>query len=286
MLLPFDAHNHIHMGPTEASHAVSSSSGEVFISGMAIMSTHPRDFSSVLDLAKETLPRRFPSVGVIPCLGIHPWFLHDLKDEDWEVTDGSPRWLSDLEEVLLAHPRAIVGEIGLDGFHFDPQTRELTCPLERQLEAFKAQMLLANKLERPVSIHCVRSFGPLFEVLSSLKRSKQLPPRMYFHAFGGKAGTVDQLLALCGRDYGLVYFGFAPVVNFRSPKTAELMRRIGIDRLLLETDHEDAALVHQSLKDSLSYLADALCLTEDMVIKATTTNAFRFYGIEGRETQR
>lgn len=56
------------------------------------------------------------------------------------------------------------------------------------------------------------------QALSNLKKKKTshlnpLPPRMYFHAFGGRVGTVDQLLALCGREKGKVYFGFAPVIS-------------------------------------------------------------------------
>jgi hypothetical protein len=41
-----------------------------------------------------------------------------------------------------------------------------------------------------------------------------LPPKMYFHAFSGKAGVLPSLLAACEKGNiprGDVYFGFAPV---------------------------------------------------------------------------
>lgn len=237
-MLPFDAHNHIHMGPSPPhvalGHGDPTTTTPTQLGGLAIMSTHPRDFAGVLQLS-ETLPAnlqvqnepaaREEPLRVVPCLGIHPWWLAELSDDDWAATtpersgcednEGSvaPRFLVEMETLLVENPHAIVGEIGLDGFHFDPDTRELSCPMETQVEAFELQMQLAARLQRPVSIHTVQCFGPLMDALSRLKKKGQMPPRMYFHAFGGKVGTVDQVLALCGRKLGQVYFGFAPVVS-------------------------------------------------------------------------
>lgn len=226
VVLPFDAHNHIHMGPSSPSVALEQGQ----LGGLALMSTHTRDFARVLQLS-ETLPREHvfdnqqQRLHVVPCFGIHPWWLADLTTDDWasnntcnsndEEPDSTspPRWLFQMETLLVEHPHSIVGEIGLDGFHYDPHTRQLACPMDTQVEAFRLQMELAARLQRPVSIHTVQCFGPLMETLSRLKAKKLLPPRMYFHAFGGKVGTVDQVLALCGRKLGTVYFGFAPVIS-------------------------------------------------------------------------
>ena len=77
MLLPYDAHNHIQLGPTPLQSVIvnnNNSSGNFFqicLSGMAVMSTHPRDFQSVLQLRQQ-----YPTI--LPCLGVHPWFLHEL----------------------------------------------------------------------------------------------------------------------------------------------------------------------------------------------------------------
>jgi len=240
----------------------------------------------------------------VPCFGVHPWWLHELTEQDWEEQqqqrDGDdddigapkrlllPRWILELEELLLSHPEAAVGETGLDAFHFDPVTRELVSPVETtQVQAFRLQLQLAVRHQRPVSVHCVQAWGPLMRVLSEeLKKSssrirQQLLPAIYFHAFGGKVGTVDQLTALCrSTTTGGCYFGFAPVVNFRSPKTADVVRKVGIDRLLLETDHEDAALVPESIQEGIRFLAEALDMEPCEVVERTTANAFAFYGIE------
>lgn len=251
---------------------------DVALAGMALMSTHPRDYGAVLNLSQE-LPKVIPGVQVVPCFGVHPWFLHELEDGDYEIQplDGLPRWVKHLEVLLEAQPHAIVGEIGLDGFHFDPVTKDLVSPIDKQVEAFHLQMELAYRLQRPVSIHGVRCFGQLMDALTKLK--SRLPPKLYFHAFGGKIGTVDQLMALCGRDHGRVYFGFAPVINFRSPKTADLVRHIGLNRLLLETDHEDSALVPENIVGCVAFLADTLGVDKEVVIQVTTKNAFDFYNL-------
>ena len=142
-------------------------------------------------------------------------------------------------------------------------------------------MEIAARLHRPVSIHVVQCFGPLMGALSKLKKSAHgLPPKVYFHAFGGKVGTIDQLLALCGKQPGQVYFGFAPVVNFRSPKTATVIRKVGLSRLVLETDHEDADLVPGSMEQGISLIADALHLSHDEVVEQTTRNAFDLYSLQ------
>jgi Tat protein secretion system quality control protein TatD with DNase activity len=147
--------------------------------------------------------------------------------------------------------------------------------MEKQVEAFRWHLELAYSLDKPVSVHCVQAFGPLMETLTRLKKQRKLPRKIYFHAFGGKVGTIDQLTALCET----LYFGFAAVVNFRSPKTADVIRKVGIERLVLETDHEDAALVHDSMAETISFIAKALNVDEQEVIVRTTRNAEELYGI-------
>ena len=155
--------------------------------------------------------------------------------------------------------------------------------MEKQVEAFELQMNLAARLHRPVSVHTVQCFGHLMESLSRLKKSKYgLPPKIYFHAFGGKLGTVDQLVSLCMKGKGKalrVYFGFAPICNFRSPKTAAVIRKVGIDMLVLETDVEDSVVVPESMQQGASLIAEALSLTVETVIERTTENAYELYGL-------
>jgi Tat protein secretion system quality control protein TatD with DNase activity len=291
-VLPFDAHNHVQLGPTPPHHALLPASATSVLSlmpsqatvsalsGMSIMSTHPRDFSRVLELSKDLLAQ-FPGVHIVPCFGIHPWWVHELSDKEWSVCgeNQQPAWIANLEALLVSQSNSIVGEIGLDGFHFDPTTKDLVCPMDKQAEAFLLQLQIAARTRRPVSIHSVQSFGKLFDCIKKAKESTSgLPPKLYFHAFGGKPAVVNQLLALCGNQ-AQVYFGFAAVINFRSPKTAALMRHVGLERLVLESDHEDAAFVPASIDECIDYMAEALSLSRQEVITQTTRNAFDLYGL-------
>jgi TatD DNase family protein len=310
LLLPFDSHNHVHMGPTwplsdatlSAAREISSSamtqqqhhqqqqpqpSANLLngcLSGMAVMSTHPRDFCKVLNLAELSHQK------VIPCIGVHPWFLHELFDNDTsddgnnnDDDDKPPAWISNMEDLLQEYPSMPVGEIGLDGFHFDPLTKNLTCSMERQVWALEWQLHLAIRYRRPVSLHCVRAMGPMMNSLAKVQKESNgmLPPKLYFHAFGGKAGTATQLIKTFERKNATtrVYFGFAPVINFESPKTLQVIREVGLDRLVLETDHEDAGLVASDMKLGVKVISKVFEISEHELIQITNQNACDLYSL-------
>ena len=76
---------------------------------------------------------------------------------------------------LDAHPDAGVGEIGLDRWIEGHD-------LDEQSEVFRAQLALAAERDRAVTIHCIRAWGALWEIL----RTHPLPARGFLiHAYGG-----------------------------------------------------------------------------------------------------
>ena len=77
-----------------------------------------------------------------------------------------------------------------------------------------------------------------------------------------------------------VLFGFAPIVNFQSPKTIQVIQEVGLDRLVLETDHEDATLVVSSMDLAVEVISKALGVTEEELIRRTNLNVCQLYGIE------
>jgi Tat protein secretion system quality control protein TatD with DNase activity len=108
-----------------------------------------------------------------------------------------------------------------------------------------------------------------------------LPPKIYFHAFSGKAGILPSLLSLCARaniPKTNVYFGFAPTIpNYYSNKTPNIMKHIGIHQLLLESDLEDCTCVMDHLIAGVEGLANALDMNIEDVANVTYHNAMRFY---------
>jgi TatD DNase family protein len=164
------------------------------------------DWDEVLAIA-----RRHP--GVIPCFGLHPWY----------VGGRSARWLEELERRLRTLPSG-VGEIGLDRWKRGLDERA-------QEEVFRAQLSLARSLRRPVMVHCLDAWGWLLGILHS-----QPPPEegLLVHAFGGASDLIRPLA-----DLG-AYFSFAgDTLDERRTRKRASFREVPLDRLLVETDAPD-----------------------------------------------
>lgn len=152
--------------------------------------------------------------GIVPSFGLHPW----------HVAGRSPRWLADLEAVLRDTPDAGVGEIGLDRAIEEADAAG-------QEEAFRAQLELAARLGRPVSIHCRRAWDALPGMLSE---SGPLPRGFVIHSFSGSAGLIPALADMGG------YFSFSGSITRSGNKRGhKALAATPADRLLLETDSPD-----------------------------------------------
>lgn len=183
--------------------AIVEESRAVGVTHLVCNGTSEKDWREVLDVASVY-------EGVLPCLGLHPWF----------VPDRSASWLDVLEGLVRATGCGI-GETGLDKCveSLDKSAQE---------EAFRAQLDLARRYDRPITIHCVRSWGWLSDVLAT---ESALPGRMLLHAYGGSADMVRRMSA-----FG-VYFSFSgKVLDASHEKARVALRAIPPGRLLIETD--------------------------------------------------
>ncbi|KAL6546662.1 hypothetical protein OROMI_022383 [Orobanche minor] len=165
-------------------------------------------------LVKE-MSDRYPSV--IPNFGLHPWF----------ITERSPDWLKTLKEFLTANPTAAVGEIGLDKGSIGKQI-----DFTDQVDVFRQQLRLAKELRKPASVHCVRAFGDILEVLKSIG---PFPSGLILHSYLGSAEMVPQLSTLGA------YFSFSGfLMSLKESKAKKMLKSVPRDRILLETDAPDA----------------------------------------------
>jgi TatD DNase family protein len=149
-----------------------------------------------------------------PAFGLHPWY----------VKERSANWLDALRSHLEAHPRAVVGEIGLDRWIENPD-------IDAQLDCFRAQLALAVEFDRPATIHCLRAWGLLEETL----RACTLPRRGFLlHSYGGPAEMITRFVEMGARFSLSPYFG-------HPRKTAQLavFKQVPLDRLLAESDAPD-----------------------------------------------
>lgn len=176
---------------------------------MVVNGTSEQDWAAVAELAHL-------STRVRPSFGLHPW----------QVKARSPTWRKQLTHLLETFPDAAVGEIGLDRWMQDPD-------LEAQQECFLWQLELATRLDRPVTIHCLRAWGLLDELLSRAR----LPARGFLlHSYSGPAEMIPRFVKMGA------YFSCSPWFA-HATKAAKLavFQSVPEDRLLAETDAPDMA---------------------------------------------
>jgi len=186
-----------------------SATANMGVAKMVVNGSCEEDWPQVADIAK-----RFPEV--LPSFGYHPWYLHER----------SRAWQKNLVGFLDATPSA-VGEIGLDRWKPD-------LPYEGQEEAFAWQLRLAAERNLPASIHCLKAWGRLHELL----RDNPRPARGFLlHSYGGSKEMVGPL-AKRG-----AYFSFPGYfMHERKARQREAFQAVPLERLLIETDAPDQLL--------------------------------------------
>ena len=143
--------------------------------------------------------------------GVHP---HDAAE--------APRdWVKQLETIVVHDRVRAVGETGLDfNRNFSPQAA--------QIEAFCAQIELAQRTHKPLFVHDRDSGG---EVLRQLQNAGTLPATI-IHCF---TGSVDDLDAYLAEGFYIGITGWITDLQ-RGEELRRLVSRIPLNRLLLETD--------------------------------------------------
>jgi Tat protein secretion system quality control protein TatD with DNase activity len=57
------------------------------------------------------------------------------------------------------------------------------------------------------------------------------------------------------------------------------MQKVGLERLVLETDHEEASRVPQSMQEGIAFVAETFGVDARVVVERTTQNARDLYGL-------
>ncbi|KAK0600218.1 hypothetical protein LWI29_012799 [Acer saccharum] len=188
------------------------------IYGLSYQDVIEKKFDSVEDTGLEFGQRydeRYSSV--IPCYGVHPWFIEER----------TPNWFTSLKDLFATTPSAAIGEIGLD-----KGSRGREIDFTDQVEVFRQQLELAKELKRPASIHCVRAFGDMLEIMKSVG---PFPAGVILHSYLGSAEMVPEFSKLGA------YFSFSGfLMSMKAQKAKKMLKRISMERILLETDAPDA----------------------------------------------
>ena len=211
------------------------------------------------------------SAIVFPAVGFHP---HDAKD----VTPAS---LAELEALASLPAVVAVGEIGLD--HYRDHS-----PRDVQRRALDAQLEIALRVGKPVSVHSRAAEDAIYEPLATYARAwrrQHTAPPGVMHCFGG---TLDQ-----ARRFVALGFKVSIACSITYPKN-DVGRRVAaglpLDSLVVETD--SPYLPPQGFRgkrNEPAYVATAIAaiarvrgLSEADVAEATTANALSLFNISAR----
>jgi TatD DNase family protein len=192
-------------------------------------------------------------------VGVHPHQAHQFSANPAGVE-------TVVRTQLAATPLArAVGEIGLD-YHYDFSPRDV------QHAVFRVQVRLARELKRPIVIHTREADD---DTVAIIRDEGGGAVTGVLHCFTGGNPLVDAGLALG------FHISLAGIVTF--PKAAalrETVRRVPLDRLLVETDSPFLAPVpYRGKRNEPAYvaqvvgaLAELYGISPDELAQRTTAN--------------
>lgn len=141
---------------------------------------------------------------LLPAVGIHP-----------ENIDNSN--LKTIENIIKEHKVFAIGEIGLD-YHYNDENKD------EQKEYFIKQLDLALKYDLPVIIHIKEAMQECFDILKTRKN------KGIIHCFSGSVEMAREYIKL---GYKL---GIGGVLTFKNSKLYEVIEKIDLKDIVLETD--------------------------------------------------
>ncbi|MGN6492062.1 MAG: TatD family hydrolase [Agriterribacter sp.] len=188
-------------------------------------------------------------------MGIHPCYIKENYKEELQI----------VEEWLQKRNFAAVGEIGLD-FYWDKTYTS------QQYEAFHQQIVWAKQYKLPIVIHTRDAMQQSIDVVKE-HAGKDL--RGIFHCFGGSVNEASQIISM-----GFL-LGIGGVLTYKKSGLREVLKEIGLEYIVLETDAPYLTPVpfrgkrNESayLKYIIETLAEIKNTSVEEVARITTANA-------------
>ena len=151
---------------------------------------------------------------------------------------------------------------------------------------FVAQVELSIKYGLPIAVHTRSAWAEMREIMRTFAGRGV---KGVFHAFSDSAECYEEL-----RTLGDFVFGIGGVVTFKKSPLVEVLRRMSIDDMVLETDCPYLTPVpHRGERNESSYvrfvcdkIAEIKGMTSAEVAARTTANAERIFGKKNGSTER
>lgn len=200
--------------------------------------------------------------GVFAGAGVHPQEALSMLDGDYDR----------LAELMTLSKVKVLGEIGLD-YYYENASRE------KQQEVFIRQLDVARQMHMPVSIHDRDAHGDTMAILK--KEGKGLTGSI--HCFSGSYEMAKELLKM-GWFLGVD----GPLTFKNAAKLPEIIAKIPLERLLLETDSPYLAPVPKRGRRNepayVKYIAEKVaeirCISFEEVALQTTRNAVDLFNLD------
>jgi TatD DNase family protein len=247
----FDTHAHLYVDEFESDRQnVINEAIKCGVKKIVLPAIDSSSHQILIDLAQQ-----YPNI-MLPLMGLHPT----------SVNKGYKNELSIVEQYISQSSLFFgIGEIGIDLYWDKTHFTE-------QVDAFTTQIKWAKELGWPVVIHTRESFDITLNILEPLVDEKL---KGVFHCFGG---SIEQANRAVEMGFKL---GIGGVVTFKNSTLPEVLKLVGMEHLVLETDCPYLAPVpHRGKRNESSYLAliaakmaDIFQVSIDEVARVTTLNA-------------
>jgi TatD DNase family protein len=200
-----DTHAHLYLDPfDEDIDAVIDRATEAAVSTIVL----PNIDSATINRL-HNLTDRYSGICV-PLMGLHPTHVKQNYHEE----------LTKIFNRFEAYTYKGVGEIGID-LYWDKTL------FNEQVNAFEQQLAFALAKDLPVVIHARESFD---EILNIVKAPRYKGLRGIFHAFTGDFRLASEIIGLG------FYIGIGGILTFKNSGLAEVMKKVNLEYIVLETD--------------------------------------------------
>lgn len=192
-------------------------------------------------------------------VGFHPDCAGKVSDDDF----------SRLEELVINKKVVAIGEIGLDYF-YDKSNKD------SQKELFVRQLEIAEKYDLPVVVHTRDAFLDTYNIL------KEHNVKGVIHCFSGSLEVALKYIELG------FYLGIGGVVTFKNSNLKDVIKEIGIERVIFETDSPYLSPFRGeknepcNVREVCLFVSNLLGFSYEKVANITTSNAMGLFDLSGK----
>ena len=246
-----DTHCHIYKSEMENAEKIIKESAENDIT-IILNGTDSKSNEEVLELASKY-------ENVYAALGYYYTIADKISDED----------ISLLDKKLNNDKVIAVGEIGLDYYNGKENK-------DKQIELFEKMLNLAQKHDLPVIVHSRKAIQDTYDILKKHDAFGSM------HSYQGSVEMAKEFIKLG------FYIGIGgPITHSNNKKVKKMLKQIDINHMLLETDSPYLSPEEKrgepntplNIKYIISKISEELDMDEDEIIRISTANAQRLFGI-------